>query len=59
MLWVIRILLSCGAWANDENVGDRKRVRFTKIKKGAEGACVHRWKDLKDRGDDRSDNVGG
>ena len=31
-------------------------LRFTKIKKDED---VHGWKDLKDRGDDQSDNVGG
>ena len=33
-------------------------LRFTRIKKDAEDGDVHGWKDLKDRGDDRSDNIG-
>ena len=32
-------------------------IRFTKIKKNEGDWNVHVWKDLKDRGDDWSDNV--
>jgi hypothetical protein len=37
MLRVMRILLSCGAWANDENVKNRKRAQVHEDQEGCGG----------------------
>ena len=58
MLWVMGILLSCGAGRMMRMWRIENALRFTKIKKDEADGDVHGRKDLKDRGDDRSDDVG-
>lgn len=47
----------CGAGRMLEMCRIENAIRFTKIKKNEGDWNVHVWKDLKDRGDDWSDNV--